>query len=87
MSSDALPLLAPPFWSRLSSAPPSPAPRRRARSRDRGQRRHRHGEIGRNGKALPPLVRAPIPPKNIVIDYPMNAQTKDALANPSSEGI
>jgi glutamate/aspartate transport system substrate-binding protein len=30
---------------------------------------------------------APIPPKNIVIDYPMNAQTKDALANPSSEGI
>jgi glutamate/aspartate transport system substrate-binding protein len=28
-----------------------------------------------------------IPPKDININYPMNAQTKDAFANPSSKGI
>jgi hypothetical protein len=30
---------------------------------------------------------APIPPKNIVINYPLNAETRDAFANPSSKGI
>ena len=30
---------------------------------------------------------SPIPPKNININYPMNAETKDAFANPSSKGI
>lgn len=30
---------------------------------------------------------SPIPPKNINISYPMNAETKDAFANPSSKGI
>jgi glutamate/aspartate transport system substrate-binding protein len=30
---------------------------------------------------------APIPPKNININYPLNAETKDAFANPSSKGI
>lgn len=29
----------------------------------------------------------PIPPKGININYPMNAETKDAFANPSSKGI
>jgi len=29
----------------------------------------------------------PIPPKNIHIDYPLNAETRDAFANPSSKGI
>jgi hypothetical protein len=28
-----------------------------------------------------------IPPKSIKINYPMNAETKDAYANPSSKGI
>jgi len=27
------------------------------------------------------------PPKNINIDYPLNAETKEAFANPSSKGI
>jgi glutamate/aspartate transport system substrate-binding protein len=30
---------------------------------------------------------SPIPPKGINIDYPLNAETKDAFANPSSKGI
>ena len=30
---------------------------------------------------------SPIPPKNININYPMNAETKEAFANPSSKGI
>lgn len=30
---------------------------------------------------------SPIPPKNITINYPLNAETKDAFANPSSKGI
>jgi len=30
---------------------------------------------------------APIPPKGININYPLNAETKDAFANPSSKGI
>lgn len=30
---------------------------------------------------------SPIPPKNININYPLNAETKDAFANPSSKGI
>ena len=30
---------------------------------------------------------APIPPKNININYPLNAETRDAFANPSSKGI
>ena len=30
---------------------------------------------------------APIPPKNININYPMNAETKEGFANPSSKGI
>jgi hypothetical protein len=30
---------------------------------------------------------APIPPKNIVINHPMNAETKDAFANRSPKGI
>lgn len=30
---------------------------------------------------------SPIPPKNININYPMNAETRDAFANPSSKGI
>ena len=30
---------------------------------------------------------APIPPKNITINYPLNAETKEAFANPSSKGI
>ena len=30
---------------------------------------------------------APIPPKNININYPMNAETREAFANPSSKGI
>jgi glutamate/aspartate transport system substrate-binding protein len=30
---------------------------------------------------------SPIPPRNINIDYPLNAETKDAFANPSSKGI
>ena len=30
---------------------------------------------------------SPIPPKNITINYPLNAETRDAFANPSSKGI
>jgi glutamate/aspartate transport system substrate-binding protein len=30
---------------------------------------------------------SPIPPKNINIDYPLNAETRDAFANPTSKGI
>ena len=30
---------------------------------------------------------SPIPPKNININYPLNAETQDAFANPSSKGI
>ena len=30
---------------------------------------------------------SPIPPKNININYPMNAETREAFANPSSKGI
>ncbi len=30
---------------------------------------------------------SPIPPKNININYPLNGETKDAFANPSSKGI
>jgi glutamate/aspartate transport system substrate-binding protein len=30
---------------------------------------------------------SPIPPKNININYPMNAETRDAFANPSSKGV
>ena len=30
---------------------------------------------------------SPIPPKGIHINYPLNAETKDAFANPSSKGI
>jgi len=30
---------------------------------------------------------SPIPPKNININYPLNAETKDAFTNPSSKGI
>lgn len=30
---------------------------------------------------------APIPPKNVSINYPLNAETRDAFANPSSKGI
>lgn len=30
---------------------------------------------------------APIPPKNIVINYPLNAETREAFTNPSSKGI
>jgi len=30
---------------------------------------------------------SPIPPKGININYPLNAETKDAFANPSSKGI
>ena len=30
---------------------------------------------------------SPIPPKGININYPMNAETRDAFANPSSKGI
>lgn len=30
---------------------------------------------------------APIPPKGININYPMNAETREAFANPSSKGI
>jgi glutamate/aspartate transport system substrate-binding protein len=30
---------------------------------------------------------SPIPPKNVVINYPLNAETKEAFANPSSKGI
>ncbi|WP_077001925.1 transporter substrate-binding domain-containing protein [Variovorax sp. KK3] len=30
---------------------------------------------------------SPIPPKNININYPLNAETKDAFANPSAKGI
>lgn len=30
---------------------------------------------------------SPIPPRNININYPLNAETKDAFANPSSKGI
>jgi ABC-type amino acid transport substrate-binding protein len=29
----------------------------------------------------------PIPPKNIVINYPLNAETRDAFTNPTSKGI
>jgi ABC-type amino acid transport substrate-binding protein len=29
----------------------------------------------------------PIPPKSIVINYPLNAETRDAFTNPSSKGI
>jgi hypothetical protein len=32
-------------------------------------------------------LMAPIPPKNIVINDPLNANTRDAFANPSSKGI
>jgi len=31
--------------------------------------------------------QSPIPPKGININYPLNAETKDAFANPSSKGI
>ncbi|MBS0450916.1 MAG: transporter substrate-binding domain-containing protein [Proteobacteria bacterium] len=30
---------------------------------------------------------SPIPPKGVNINYPLNAETKDAFANPSSKGI
>ena len=30
---------------------------------------------------------SPIPPKNININYPINAETRDAFANPSSKGV
>jgi glutamate/aspartate transport system substrate-binding protein len=30
---------------------------------------------------------SPIPPKNININYPINAETRDAFVNPSSKGI
>ena len=30
---------------------------------------------------------SPIPPKNININYPLNAETREAFANPSSKGI
>jgi ABC-type amino acid transport substrate-binding protein len=30
---------------------------------------------------------SPIPPKNININYPLNAETRDAFANPSSKGV
>lgn len=30
---------------------------------------------------------SPIPPKNININYPMNAETRDAFVNPTSKGI
>lgn len=30
---------------------------------------------------------SPIPPKNININYPLNAETRDAFVNPSSKGI
>ena len=30
---------------------------------------------------------SPIPPKSININYPMNAETRDAFANPSSKGV
>ena len=30
---------------------------------------------------------APIPPKNININYPLNAETRDAFVNPTSKGI
>jgi ABC-type amino acid transport substrate-binding protein len=30
---------------------------------------------------------APIPPKNVTINYPLNAETRDAFVNPSSKGI
>lgn len=30
---------------------------------------------------------SPIPPKNININYPLNAETRDAFAHPSSKGI
>jgi len=30
---------------------------------------------------------SPIPLKNININYPLNAETKDAFTNPSSKGI
>jgi glutamate/aspartate transport system substrate-binding protein len=30
---------------------------------------------------------SPIPPKGININYPINADTRDAFANPSSKGI
>jgi glutamate/aspartate transport system substrate-binding protein len=29
----------------------------------------------------------PIPPKSIVINYPLNAETRDAFTNPTSKGI
>jgi glutamate/aspartate transport system substrate-binding protein len=33
------------------------------------------------------LMAAPIPPKGITINHPVNDQTRDAFANPSSKGI
>ncbi len=30
---------------------------------------------------------SPIPPKNVNINYPLNAETRDAFANPSSKGL
>jgi glutamate/aspartate transport system substrate-binding protein len=30
---------------------------------------------------------SPIPPKNININYPMNVETREAFANPSSKGV
>lgn len=30
---------------------------------------------------------APIPPEGANINYPLNAETRDAFANPSSKGI
>lgn len=30
---------------------------------------------------------APIPPKGVTIHYPLNAETREAFANPSSKGI
>jgi glutamate/aspartate transport system substrate-binding protein len=30
---------------------------------------------------------SPIPPKGMVINYPLNAETRDAFEHPSSKGI
>jgi hypothetical protein len=46
-----------------------------------------HDEIGRDGKALQPLVHVARPPKNIHINHPLDAETRSAFAHPSSKGI
>ena len=44
-------------------------------------------ESGEMEKLYSKWFMSPIPPKGININYPLNAETKEAFANPSSKGI